>query len=191
MAGAYLVTLPVTAKTQLENGVDAFLVWAEDGADAKALAKAQADGDASDAAWAAATATAAAAGADLENWRLQIKISGGTVNETFTVAGAAAATVDTIGDLMVIALNANPTIANAAYATPNLTISSIADGIGDHTVKAYWLPPLSASDWEDPTVSIPGFLGAIVHEGIAGAVLTLALVPAAAIPNNLARLAST
>lgn len=190
MAGAYLVTLPESAKVTLKNAVDSVLLWAEDAADAKALAKAQYAGAASDAAWDASTATLAAAGADLEGWRLRIKIYGGTVDETFTVAGAAAATVDDIGDLMVIALNANANIANAAYATPDLTIASIADGIGDHAVNAYWLPPVGG-DWEDESVSIPGFLGAIVDEGIAGAALTLALVPANAIPALIGRLSST
>ena len=184
MAGTYIVTLPTTARCTLKEGVDTVVVWAENAADARAIAKASSGGDASDAAWALATPVLAATAADLEGWRLRIKV--GDIVDC-TVTGAAAATVDTIGDLMVIALNATTPIANAAYATPALEIASIADGIGDEQVTAYFLPPLADTDFGDPRVSIPTFLGAIVDGGVAAAALTLALVPANAKPHMLGR----
>ncbi len=190
MAGAYLVTLAATDRPTVKNGVTAVSVWAEDATDAKAAAQAQGSGGASDAAWTAATATAAAAVADLEGWRLRLVLTGATVIDV-TVTGTPADTLDDIGDLMVIALNATALIANSAYATPALTISSIADGIGDYTVEAFFMPPLADADWEQPTVSFPSFLGAIVDGGIAGAALTIQLVPGSASPALLGRLSST
>lgn len=190
MAGAYLCTLAAEDRLHLKNGVNSILVWAEDATDAETLAKACHDFGASDAAWAAATYTLCAAGANFLGWRLRIKVQGATGVDV-TVTGAAAATVDDIGDLMVIALNATTPIANSAYATPALTISSIADGIGDHKVYAWFLPPLASTTWPDPTVSLAGAMGAIVDEGIAAAVLTIQLVPAVAIPALVGRLAST
>lgn len=75
---------------------------------------------------------------------------------------------------MVTLLNGDPEIANAAVDMSELlagtrlfTISSIADDIGDSTVLARLGAPHSGD--------IPSLVGAIVHEGIAGAVLTFAL----------------
>jgi len=75
---------------------------------------------------------------------------------------------------MITLLNGDPEIGNAAVDMSELlsgarllTIASIADGIGDSTVNIRLGAPTSGN--------IPGLLGAIVHEGIAAAVLTMAL----------------
>ena len=183
MAGTYIYTLTGSAVSSLRDGVDTVAVYAESAAEALVLVKSRYTkhgSGPSDAAWALVTPTLGAAAADMEGWRFRIKV--GTVVDC-TVTGAAAATLDDIADLMVIALNATAPIANAAYATPNLTISSIADNIGNLAVTAWLLPPLADADFEDPTNSFTGFLSTIVDEGIAGAALTIALLPAVAVPH--------
>jgi hypothetical protein len=179
----YLVELPVASTGPTVDRVNALVMWAEDATDAKALAKAYRTGD-SDAAWAAATVTQIVAGASYVGWRLRVVVANPTtlaVVGDVTVTGAAAATVDDIGDLMAAALiAADIGCDNAAYATPNLTISSIADGLGDHIVTVEFLPPVA---WLGYDVPIPSLVGAIVDEGAAAAALTVALVPAHEVPN--------
>ena len=182
-AEAYLVELPATNAGPIQDRVNALVIWAEDATDAKALAKAYRTGD-SDAAWAAATVTAIAAGASFVGWRLRVVIVDPTDNSVVgdvTVTGAAAATVDDIGDLMAAALvAADIGCDNAAYATPNLTIASADDGLGDMAVTAEFLPPVT---WGGYDVPIPSLVGAITDEGVAGAALAVALVPASEVPN--------
>lgn len=75
---------------------------------------------------------------------------------------------------MITLLNADPEIANADVDMSELllgdrllTIASLADGIGDSTVTVRLGAPVAGN--------VPGMLGAIVHEGVAAAVLTMAL----------------
>ncbi len=75
---------------------------------------------------------------------------------------------------MVTLLNSDVEIANAAVEMSELllgprifTVASVADGIGDSTVLVRLGAPMSGD--------IPSLVGAIVHEGIAAAVLTFAL----------------
>lgn len=154
------------------NGVRGAIVVAESTADAKALLQAL-HADEVTGGWANATFTEMAAAADMAGWNLRVqvlKVSDGSVTADVTVTGAAAATVDTIAALMVIALNATTPIANAAYnsGTNVLTVAGTADNLGDHRVYAFMAPPGSS-------VSVPGFVGAITDEGSAGAALTVAL----------------
>lgn len=90
---------------------------------------------------------------------------------------AVAAPVDSyevlLGQIITL-LNADPEIANAEVEMSELllgprllTIASLADGIGDSTVNIRLGAPNSGN--------IPGLLGSITHEGIAAAVLTMAL----------------
>ncbi|MCK9569020.1 hypothetical protein M0R72_08770 [Candidatus Pacearchaeota archaeon] len=173
----YLVELPATNAGPIEDRVNVLVVWAEDATDAKALAKAYRTGD-SDAAWAAATVTQIAAGTNFADWRLRVVIVDPTtlaVVGDVTVTGAAAATVDTIGTAMAAALiAADIGCDNAAYDTNTniLTISSIADGLGDHIVTVEFLPPVT---WGGYDVPIPSFVGDITDEGVAAAALTVVL----------------
>jgi len=168
----YMVSLPASAKTHLKNGKDKVVVSAESGAEALLVAKAAVHLP-SDAAWAAATATALAHVTDLEGWRAKVTLStGGAVVETVTVTAASGDDFDDIGGDLVTALNATTSIANAAYATPNLTVAAIADGLGDHTLTVAFLPPTT---WDDDTIEFSSLFGAIVHEGIAGADVTVVL----------------
>jgi hypothetical protein len=173
-----------TNRYLLRAGLKAVVVVAEDATDAKAVAKAAMVND-TDADWDAAVVTdvaAAAAGADMEGWRLNVKVDTPSDVELYniTVTAGAADTVDDMGDDAVTALEAAGGVAlTPSYATPLLTIAAIADGIGDHKVYVTMMPPLT---WPDPAHAVPGFVGLIVDEGFAGAVLTCALVPAQTIP---------
>lgn len=73
MAGAYLITLDSASGHTLKDGANACIVYAENSADALAVAKSKYDGD-SDAMWAAATATALVAGTDMADYRLAVRV---------------------------------------------------------------------------------------------------------------------
>lgn len=172
MAKYFNVQLTENDKTYLENGNDSMIVTAESAADAKLVAKARVTLP-SDAAWANATVTEIVDAADLEGWRAKINISlaGSTVEEV-EVTAASGDDFDDIGGDLVTALNATASIAGAAYSTPNLKIAETTDGIGDHTVTLYFLPPTT---WDDPTINFASFYGTLVHEGASGDALTVVL----------------
>lgn len=172
---AYTVTLPATTGLTKKHGADTVVVFAENAADAKAIAKSRFDGDGS-ASWDAATVTEVAAAADLEGWRLRVQIVDLETPLDITVTGAASATVDSIAALMVTALNATAPIAGAAYnsTTQELKVAETTDGIGDKNIIVEFLPPLSTTLWPG-AVSIPGFVGAIVDGGSAADAITVTL----------------
>jgi len=171
--GLYHVALPSTAKSTLVEGKDVCIVVAESAAEAKLVAKAQMLLP-SDAAWAAATVTELTEASDLAGWRARITIndSSGDQVEQVTVTGVTVADFDSIGALLVTALNATDSIAGAAYSSPDLTIAETTDGLGDHTVICEFLPPTT---WHDPTINFPAFYGTLVHEGDPGDALTVVL----------------
>jgi len=159
----------------LKNGHNVMIVEANSSADAKQLVLGHHTGP-GEGGWADATVTEITVGTDLSpvtnpddgevlEYVLTVIVTGGTVSETFVHTAVAADTYADCFDAMVVLLNANATIANAAFAANLLTVSSIADGIGDHAVTASFTYGGEA---------IASFLGAIVDEGIAGAVLTIA-----------------
>lgn len=169
---AYLLTLPAVSGTTLKGGADAAVVFAENAADAKAMAAGQFDGD-SNALWNDAVATEIVAAADFAGWQLRVAVLGLEEPIDVTVVGAAAATVDTIAALAVTALNATDAIANAAYnATSNtLTIAGVDDELGDKNVLVQFLPPAAVPGG----ISIPGFVGTITDGGAAEDALTVVL----------------
>jgi hypothetical protein len=177
--GLYHVQLPEAAKSFLQEHKDTCIIVAQTAAEALLVAKANIHLP-SDEAWASATATAMADAADLEGWRAKITIedSSGDEVETVTVTGASGATADTIGALLVIALNATDSIAGAAYDTGTnvLTIAETTDTLGDSTVTCEFLPPTT---WNDPTISFDEFYTSLVHEGVSGAALQVTLVQVA------------
>ena len=109
-------------------------------------------------------------------WTMTVKIYDtdedlvASVTDTGLVADS---NIDDMADRMVILLNALDLIAAAEYTTPDLTVAAISDGIGDHTLVVTVNPP---SSWEDQTITPAGIVSTIVHEGIAAAVLTVALI---------------
>jgi hypothetical protein len=117
-----------------------------------------------------------------------VTTTGGTGDGNLTLDGVAAAenSYEVMLGQMVTLLNGDPEIANAqvqmseSLLGPRLfTISSIADDIGDSTVLIRFGRP--------HTGNVPGLIGAITHEGIAGAALSFA-IPASAslvIPQTL------
>jgi hypothetical protein len=171
--GLYHVQLPADAQFTLVDGKNSAIIVADSTADAKQVLKAYMSIP-SDAAWAAATVTALTEGTDLENWRakLIIKDTNGDIVETVEVTAASGDDFDDIGGDLVTALNATDTIAGAAYSTPNLKIAETTDGIGDHTVELYFLPPTT---WDDPTINLASLYGTLVHEGASGDALTVVL----------------
>lgn len=108
MADAYVVTMPEDARTKF-NGVDAVVVYANNSADAIAMAKCQFDGD-SDDGWADATATAISAGSGLSGYSLRIRVD--------SAAGARLYDETVSGD---------DTVAVKATGTLTLTPGAIAD----------------------------------------------------------------
>lgn len=158
----------------LKNGVNVLLVEAVDATDAAALvAGHQLAQD--DALWANATITAVGGGTDLSpvvnpdsgntnEYVFTLVVSGAHVG-TYSHTAAAGEDLDAVMAALVVLLNADAAIAGAAWASPTLTLSDIADNIGDAVVT--------------PTVSYGGttivsFSGATVDGGIAGAALTQA-----------------
>ena len=158
----------------LKNGHDVMAVFAEDGPDALALAGGHFDGD-SEGAWAGATATEIVAAADLSpvanavggttEFALQVTIRGPDLNQSFRYVALAADSYSDVFDAMVLLLNADASIAGAGFAADLLTVSNIADDLGDHTLT---------SKFTYGGVDVPSYLGATVHEGIEAAVLTVA-----------------
>jgi hypothetical protein len=108
-----------------------------------------------------------AAGGDLEGYVFNIVVTTAAIDVTYT--GLAGDTIDDVGAALVILLNATA-IDGAEYSTTTklLTIADIADGIGDDTVV------FTVTDPAEADVSAT-FATDIVHEGIAGAVLTSVL----------------
>lgn len=105
-----------------------------------------------------------------------VTVTSGPGDDNLTLDGTAAPeeSFEVLLGQMITLLNADPEIGNAAVdmsellaGTRLLTIASVADGIGDSTVTIRLGSP--------PAGNVPGMLGAIVHEGIAAAVLTMAL----------------
>lgn len=183
-AGARLVAHPTSAQAParvLVDNIDVLTVYAENDADAIAVAKAQRDGDIN-ALWGAATVTPIVAAANMVGWRMRVRVckpqSGAPITDLYdvTVTGAGSDdTLDEIAALMVTALEA----AGGAALTPSynsgtqvLTVAVIGDGIGDHSVLAEFYPPAANVK---QNVNIPGFIVSQVHQGIAGAVLTVTL----------------
>lgn len=90
--------------------------------------------------------------------------------------------LSSLADLMVAVLTGLGYHAGFVNSTHILTVSSIADNIGDHRLDVYVTPP-NASEQISPVgvqtrngVSIPGMVSTIVDLGSAGAVLTVTLV---------------
>jgi hypothetical protein len=129
-----------------------------------------------DALWANATISDITTGADLSpvvnpdtgetlSYVLDIAIAGDDTNASFSHTAAAGEDYADVMAAMVVLLNAHADIAGAAFGGDVLTLSSIGDDIGDHTVTA---------TFKYGGVNIPSFLSTVTDEGIAGAALTIA-----------------
>jgi len=180
---AYEVKITDPTGATLKNGHDVMTVFAEDGPDAIACATGQNDGDGS---WAAATATLIGVGTDLSpvtdaqgktrSYALNVLIAGPDTTAAFKYTAIAADSYADVFDAMVILLNAHADIAGAAFAANLLTVSDIGDDIGDHTLTV---------SFEFGGSAIPSFLSTVTHEGIAGAVLSVATNATVEIPKVL------
>lgn len=180
---AYDVKIPANLPgLTLKNGHDRMTVFAADEADARAVAAGHFDGDSSGA-WQQAVVTESVAGVDLSpvatadgkttSFALRVTIKGEDLNETFQHVATAGQSYADVFNAMVALLNADPNIAGAGFAANLLTIADIADDLGDHTVIAEF------TYGDQPIAS---FLGAVTHEGIPGAVLSVASNAAPVLP---------
>lgn len=179
---AYLVKINRKGGRSLKDNVDAFVVFADDTTTAReTVASLYAMGSkAGILDTSKTTVFEIAAGNDFEGFKLRVAILDSTPVVDLTVVGAAAATIDSIAALMVTALNNESIIAGAAYVSPNLTIANIADALGDRTVLVELLPPDALAIGgavEDPQ-PLTSMVGTITDQGIVGAALAVALVPA-------------
>lgn len=181
----FLVQLAESDRITLRNNVDAMVVSAADAANAKAACKGKFSGDASTAAWEAATVTTLAdvasnAANALVGWRFNVAVTSpaGALVVNVTVTGDATTdTLDEVGTALAVALNATTPIAGAAYdtATQTLKVAETTDGLGDHTLSVKVYAPLVSGEGGQVSENfpIPGFVGAIVHQGVAAAVLSV------------------
>lgn len=173
--GIFLVKQPSAAG---RHTADSLVVAAEDAAKAKTFAASHFSGDAS---WASAVATEMTeatmdASASQLGYTWRITITGGAAQTIDPIVVSSTGTgtddLDAVAALLVIALNAEDDIANAAYSAPNLTCSSIADDIGDATVVVQVFRPTGDTNANLESI----FVDSITHEGIAGAALVVAMV---------------
>ena len=157
---------------------NALVISAADAAGAKLIAADQYPGDA---AWSDATATALTestldANGSCVGYTFTVIIRGGAaqVADPIEISVTPVTPTDDLDDMaaaMVTALNAHAEIAGAAYAAPNLTITDIADDIGDASVE--FIVKRTGGEGTD----LGGeFYTGITDEGIAGAALVVALV---------------
>lgn len=180
---AFLVEADRNAAVTRIEGVDTFVVFATDAAQAKSICESRFSGDAN-AIFAGATATEITAAADFNGWTLRVTLSHPTTLATVadvTVTGDATNnTIDEIAALAVTALNALDDIANASYdGTGNvLTVAGAADSLGDHICTAELKPP--AASYAEPR-AVAGLIGTITDEGSAGSAVTVALPADAAV----------
>lgn len=189
----YTVSSTQGAATPRFNGVNAYLVQANSTAEAKQLAKVAVDGD-SDALWAAATvADAAAAVTLMTGWTVRIQVNTSTPVDV-SVVGGGADDLDAIMAKVVTALltgtgSVGTAISGTAHSAYNsstnvLTVSSIADGIGNKTLTVTVTPPtgLFQTDytWDQTNVYLSK-----VDGGISGAVLTATFSTTWVVPGKI------
>jgi hypothetical protein len=168
---AYILSLPGNIQNGAKN--KDVVVFAEDVANAREFAK-SAYSAGNDGAWDLAVVTEIEDPADFELWSIRVRVTGAAdLGSTLDVTHVAIASdgVDEVGDALVLLINAHADIANSAMdsLTNILTISSIADNIGEGVVEMTWTPPGAK---RQPIIS---YVGTIVDQGIQGAVLTVQL----------------
>lgn len=177
--GLFLV---VNSPSTAVKATKQLVVVAEAAADARVFAASHFNGDSS---WADATVTALTeetldAASSMVGWSFNLVITGGAAQTpaddpvSVTHVGAGTDDLDDVAAALVILLNATTDIANASYSAPDLTCASIADGIGDATLIMTVTPPSGDTKY-DLSALLTG-AGGITHEGIAAAVVEIALV---------------
>lgn len=163
---AYLVSLPLdkSGQTLHCDGIapfNALLLWANDEAQAKALAGAYAKAPAL---WDTATATEIAAQATYEGWRFRITV--GTSIDV-TVTADSDDTMDDIGAKLVTALNATA-INGAAYTAGSNTLKIVetTDNLGAAAIGVYVMAPLGRFGEADHNFT--SFWSSLTAPGAAG-----------------------
>lgn len=169
----YVVQLDHAAQNQVMfNGIDSIVVEAASVAEARAMASSQFAGD-SDAVWALATATLVEADADFEGWTFRVVVGDpGTADiADESYVGAAADTLDLMGAGIAALLAAHAELTTTYTAgTQVLEVATIGDGIGDHKLNFWFIPPSGYAP------GVATMVASSVDEGIAAAILTITLV---------------
>lgn len=182
---SYKVTLLDQPGLTLKKGHNLMIVEADSAAEAKTVAESHFG---SDAAWANATVTEVAAAADMSPytdgdgkaavWTVEVVLTGGAVpiNDVIKYTCIAADALTDAMDGIVVALNAEATIANAAWASPNLTIASGGGGddLGDHTATCVV---------KRNGVTQAGFVTSVTSGGVANAALSAVVDAGIVIPS--------
>lgn len=177
----YKVVSAGNPSTPKYNGYDGFAAQANSTAEAKALVKGYNPDDV-DAVWTNATVTdMTAVLADLTGWTFLVHVNT-TIPVNVSVVGIAGDTLDILMARMVTALltgtgSVGTAIAGTAHSAYNtstnvLTVSSIADNIGDKTITITVTPPtglfVTGYSWAQTDL-----VASKVDGGSAGAVLTV------------------
>lgn len=168
---AYLLQVPPGNGRTFESGRNAAVVFAADATDAIAVAQGLSANDRNES-FVGATATAIVADTDLSAWTLRVKVLGASPAIDYEVLGATGNGIDDLGTAMAVALNTDAQIAGAAYvgATQVLTVSDVADALGDLTLLVEFKPPITT---HPGAIAIPGLVASQVDGGIAAAALTV------------------
>lgn len=142
MSNTYLVKASYPLATKV-NGTDAILVNAKDLTSAKALVAGTIPQGSTPAWQANATYTDVTTVADFTGWTFNVTVNTSTAtNVTYT--GVTGDTLATVAAALVKLLNAAGTgIANAAYSSPNLTVTGTADALGNKTAAIVVTPAVS------------------------------------------------
>ncbi len=169
----------------LLNGKNALLIEAEDATDARAMVTTLTENHEAAGAWANETLVLIPSDdvgpvtnpkrGEAQDWVLTIDIAGADTTAQFVETGVAGDTYSDLLDKMVIQLNAHADIAGADWSTPLFTVSDIADDIGDHVLTA---------TWQFDGTELVSVIGAIVDQGIAGAVLTITMGTGVTVPST-------
>lgn len=195
----FLVTLPA-GKTFMD-GADAMIVSAADSANALIAANSRYGGDPD---WATATVTTLAdvasnAANALVGWTFRCIVTTtatGVIVADVTVTGDATNdTLDEIGTLLATGLNAT-SINNASYTAASqvlIVATGAGDVLGDRHVRMEIFPPAvtQPGGQMNKPVHHSGFVAGIVHQGAAGADLSVTFqADTFVVPRVLATLAS-
>lgn len=159
------------------GGVDQLFVAANSTAEAQAMAEAQYGNDVIGV-WSALTPqTIPVPDFNGATFSIVVKTAGGALTTSVSVVGDDTnKTIDLIAAELVTALNAAGPMANASYnaSTNVLTVSSIADNLGDHIVTATVIMPNGYAPANIVTAKTDG--------GIAGAALTVTFAADSYVP---------
>jgi hypothetical protein len=163
----YLVEKSEAAGKTSVDGVKLLVVEAPSEAAARDVASSRVAGDST---WADATVTEIQTSVDYSGIEVSIFINEQPFASYTATIGQ---TVDDIGAALVLLLNANGSIGNAAYSAGTLTVAGTVDRLGDGFLEVKVKIPGTNTDLSSPGESI---IGTITDQGDPGDALSVDLV---------------